>query len=1234
MSYAYPDLTEVDFSWVGDAAYSHPDPAAVDISWSEAPVGVSGTVAAGMRYVADIRGVHSVPVAGRLVAAMRYAGDIRGVHAPPVVGTVVATMRYAAQVAGQHAGPPQIIISDDTEARYIYIAEISYARDWEGYPVETLRITSEPGGLTLGAADTPAGAYVRGGLLDPGWMRREMASGASMLGATRASYGAAVIANPDGSLDYLDDCGVDGRHYTLYIGEPGDVFPGGYDVLFRAVMVNKLVDRDRVEIHFRGFEELLDVPICSERFAGTGELEGGADLVNKPKPRYYDVNKATRSAPGTYNILHPYVMEPIEQRPPPAIPVVLLDEGLQLYYVCANPTQRVSSSPKWNTVLDGGFPYGAALEYNDFETFMHISEPPAGKCGFWRGENGPTLMRLGTPPVYQPSVMAGQAKSMTGKTPSFKNIVRDELGLEVAAYGDHADFFGYFTGETTYLQAMSDLAAAQAVFFGFDRLGRFFVRQLRDPSETEPSFVLNRTRIIDRSLRKQLPATAPLPVSAVSFRGYRNYMHGQVLAPAVFEEEYPGFRDSGTSIASGGGDIRVISVLHWLLKEYATDAAAIPPPPAAPPPAPAPAPEPAPAPAAVDMLVEDQFAGAGPVNAHAHDQAMYGHAWSGTSGYTLGGGDLVGAAGDPGAAFAITVPTSPIDFTQEMITVTGEWVAPSDAPAGLLLQVDVLDSMGASLPGRTVKVTGSGSGSGATLNLTGASPAGDLAVSYTPGLSHPFTLRLGDTYSTFSMAGGFFPKPAVASGLSSPPDGATYGGVRLLLGWGSAMRSLYVQRVHLAAPPAPTPGPWPPEPPEEGVLFLDTFQGESTLQAHSPDYAQYEHAWSDQPLLAVAGGKLVPVGAEEGGAFVAAPPMATGVSLVGLELSWTWRAPDPLPSWHPLDPVGTLPMLMLSLDGATVQDSEVDGAGVPVVPSGADLGRYFRLLPRRDDGTGPYLVFGAQVDAVAVVPGQEYAGTITISESNAVLGFLGATLTHELAATPPSFDKIRGAMWWGGELSRLQVSGGTAALVVLHDSFDGAGELSDHVPDSAMYDLDWSGASSLYTIDAGTLVTASGYGTPPVNVYALTSPVPGGVVLDGTEVSFGWVAPSGSMPVTGSPGDRVMMVVGVLDESGQLYTGYSAQIWTRGSMSLSEESMWLGNVGDTRFTRALSPGQEYQGKLTLRNSGIAFELGDGVATYVPASPQLPSELGFGGLVLMLHHASRLTYLTVTMSGAD
>lgn len=1227
MSYVRPDHDAADASWEGAPTYTRPDHDAADASWV-AEGGNAISIAATMRYQADVQLHFELPPVVQIAATMRYAADIRIEHYVPVAATISATFRPSASITLQTDGPPVIMLDDETAVDdYIFIAKFEVARNVTDYPVETVYVTNVPGGLTL-----PNGTFIQPGLQDPGWIRREMSSGAALLGETRASFGEATLVNVDGAFDWLDSCGVDGRTYTLYMGSPGDAFPSGYDTLFTVVMLNKVVGADKVQLQLRGYEQLLDVPICKERFAGTGGVEGGSDLTNKPKPRWYDVNLAVRSKTGTFNSSNPYVMEPISQRPPPAIPMVLLDEAKQLYFVCQNPTRKVTTSHKWNAALDGGFPYARNNDYGgSLESFLSGIGPDPGDAEFWRGTNGPTYVRLGSMPVYEPSVMPGHGMTMSRSTPTFTSVVRDELGLDIASHNDPADFFGYYEGDVTYLQAMSDLAPIQGLFFGFDRLGKFFARKLRDPAEVIPSLEIDASRIAKGGLTKQAPSTGNgLPVTSVTYRGWKNHMYGQTLAPAVFEDDYPDFADSGTTITPpGAGDIRVINVLHWLQKEYATDASTIPPPPEDPPAPPVPPPPGPPAPPVVDILVEDQFTGSGAVNSHPHDQAMYGHHWSGASGYTIASGDLVGAPGAPGTAYAMTIPTEGIDFSQEMIQITGEWIAPVGVITGTLLRIDLLDDSGTALPGRSLVLSGVGSGSNATANLTGDS-GDDVDVRYVSAGSHPFTLRIGDDYSVLEMAGGSFPAQIVADIDSDKPEDTTYGGARLLLGYGSKLENFYVQRIQMSAPPKPAPSPWPPEPPEPGVLFLDTFQGEAdNIDGHTPDYAEFGHTWQSQPLLKVDDGLTVD-GPISGGMFTAQPAEVSGVSLAGLVMTWKWTAPSPLPSWHPLDPVAELPMLMLSLDGSTSQETDVDGSGEPITPTGYDLGRYFRLLSPRDNATGPYLVFGTQVETVTVTPGQEYSGSLAITNDGATLTFLGETMTHTLTEIPPGFDMIRGAMWWGGELTELKVAGGTPMTVVFHDTFEGAGLLKDHTPDVATLDMSWGTASTVYSVAGGRMTTST---EPPVGPQSVIVSALHDVVIEGMEVAFVWKAPEGPMPSTNVSNQRVLMEVGVIDGSGSsILPGAKAEVWTRGSINLTEETVLVDGVGQVAV--AMSSGEEYSGKITIRDSGVTVDMAGASITYVPNSSTKPSVRGFGGLWIKLHHKSSLLQLTVTVPQED
>jgi hypothetical protein len=642
MAYMYPDHDAVDDTWVGSPAYTYPDHDAVDDTWQESSavvIAVNGgiaytgsidvehvavvvlAVAGEMPYSGDVGIAQSavVEIAGAMAysgavilshataiavaGAMPFLGDV-GIEVPeppsvtvdgvivysgslalaqPVQAAVDGAIVYSGAVTLLHTAPPVIVIDEDVAPQYRHVARIRYTTD--GVDERELLLTSGLG-FTLRPTDTPAHEVVAPHLLDAGYLRREMSNRGHLFGKTSASFGKATISNIDGSYDFLDDCGLDGREYEHLVGAASDVFPSGYDLVFRCLIDSAVVGQKTVEVNLVGFEKLLDVPVCSSVFEGTGGLEGPESLAGKRKPRWY-----TRSDAGTTSGMHlgGYSLPPISLLPPPALPMILLDAQKLIYFVCENPTQPMPAT-KWNRVLDGGMPMEYGAPYASLEDLQDDGlAPEPGAARFFHG--GPTYARLGSAPKYEPSAMPGSGMTMDGSTtyPTFTKVVEDELGLDAREDNGWCLLAGYYDGDTTYLQAFSDCAPPQRAYFGFDREGRFFVRRLSmDWQERAPAFEFTTNNVIRDSLLKMLPATGEHIIDAATGRAWRNPMHGQTLAPAVYEEQYPDYFDPGTIIVGPVDDVRVISVLHWLRKEYATDdlalAAYAPPPP--PPPVP------------------------------------------------------------------------------------------------------------------------------------------------------------------------------------------------------------------------------------------------------------------------------------------------------------------------------------------------------------------------------------------------------------------------------------------------------------------------------------------------------------------------------------------------------------------------------------------------------------------------------------------------------------------------
>ena len=108
-------------------------------------------------------------------------------------------------------------------------------------------------------------------------------------GAMSITRGRLTMANPDGSLDPAFFFGsVDGRSIVIKAlarnNPPGGESLDDAFVLFDGVMETPELDSKRVVVPLRCGGALLDAPVQSENFAGTGGVEGGDDLLDKPKP--------------------------------------------------------------------------------------------------------------------------------------------------------------------------------------------------------------------------------------------------------------------------------------------------------------------------------------------------------------------------------------------------------------------------------------------------------------------------------------------------------------------------------------------------------------------------------------------------------------------------------------------------------------------------------------------------------------------------------------------------------------------------------------------------------------------------------------------------------------------------------------------------------------------------------------------------------------------------------------
>lgn len=94
--------------------------------------------------------------------------------------------------------------------------------------------------------------------------------------------GSVVLENADGALDRIQQYSCEGRQVRIIRINADDV--SDYSVVWHGTAEGYDVDESTVTIRLRGFQYLLDRTMMVNKYAGTGGLEGGAELTGKPKP--------------------------------------------------------------------------------------------------------------------------------------------------------------------------------------------------------------------------------------------------------------------------------------------------------------------------------------------------------------------------------------------------------------------------------------------------------------------------------------------------------------------------------------------------------------------------------------------------------------------------------------------------------------------------------------------------------------------------------------------------------------------------------------------------------------------------------------------------------------------------------------------------------------------------------------------------------------------------------------
>lgn len=365
--------------------------------------------------------------------------------------------------------------------RKTFVVEVTPVIDNSGTTQKFLFATE---GFATSGTDSPANTVARELLSDPGSIKRELFSGAAVYGPNRPSFGQVILSNHDGVLDDWIGYAISGSRVVVRYGTIGDAYPASWDTVMTAYAESLIVDFNQVRIILRDRLQLLDKPVVTEVFTGTG-LEDPESAARKKQIVF--------GRPGF-------------------IPPILVNRNLQIYYVQANAADQrafLMTNPPNYLVYEGGgsLTFGG---YYTSETDGLTNAPAPGQYKIYgpgvdgltpatTESTGPIYVRLGSPPEYDLRIQTiGYLKETSAsglRTWTFRDLcVRagmTDLGPLSLSPGSFEKNVGNYLvdGDQTYLDVLTDSCASTFSSYGFDHIDRLFTIDLQDPTEGSDSVV-------------------------------------------------------------------------------------------------------------------------------------------------------------------------------------------------------------------------------------------------------------------------------------------------------------------------------------------------------------------------------------------------------------------------------------------------------------------------------------------------------------------------------------------------------------------------------------------------------------------------------------------------------------------------------------------------------------------------------------------------------------------------
>lgn len=369
---------------------------------------------------------------------------------------------------------------DSPNREEIILAEITGINKSTGSPAtfyfSSIDFTTQP-------SDTPANQYYDSRIDDSTIVsfKRSILSNGKLGGRATISKGELILTNEDNELDYLDNYTFDGQPIVIKMGGSDFDYTEFVTVLYSNCDTYNLEDT-KLTFNLKDNLSLLEVPILTNKYLGTGGTEGNNALTGKSKPRCY----------GYF-----YNAEIID---------LGIVNGMRLYQVNDGPVASYNST--YCILKDRGVP----LQYD-------ASDPPAAGKWTLRASTG-FIVYNGTPAglvTYDGLGDASGSGFVSTTADIIQRIVTSIVGLSYPGDFDSASFTalnsangsesGIFVNEDTdCISVCTDLINSIGSFITATRDGLIKVGQIVLPTGTSKYTFTDDEILQFNKLKSALPA--------------------------------------------------------------------------------------------------------------------------------------------------------------------------------------------------------------------------------------------------------------------------------------------------------------------------------------------------------------------------------------------------------------------------------------------------------------------------------------------------------------------------------------------------------------------------------------------------------------------------------------------------------------------------------------------------------------------------------------------------------